>query len=303
MKEIPKIAPSEMIWSIQNLIKDCKTDLAETGYYTLERRDNKIWGIVVGWNEGFDKSQKDEFSRGDCRLCMKMAYMPANSLMSEYTTNWMYPEYPGDKNQELMDTEISIYPDTDIEKAINDLLKQYRDLRLMEEIEPKLHMVEKLVSWTTGVDLHLEPAMYVYSNFHGCGYDDKLDRSLILLQENKETDFQDITDRVINNLSRIMIDGTTKDGNVDELVETLIPESVINELLNKGILFGSETATYDNIHKAWQAAVACEDRETAELLYYLDNGLDHGQFEENMAEVAYNDERENIENGRDEREL
>lgn len=143
MRHVPEKVNETMLSQIKQGIMDCAKDDTMTAWQELERRDNKIWAIVVGWNDGFDKNIQDEYGHGDERLCMKLAYMPQNSMMSEYTMDWLYPEYPDSKEHELMDTEIGIFPDTDIEKSVNNLLKEYHDYRKeLDRIEMETIKVE-----------------------------------------------------------------------------------------------------------------------------------------------------------------
>lgn len=88
-----------------------------TYYWKLDNDDNNnVWAIVLGWNDGFDEDETDDCMDGTYRLCTKLAYQSSNNIMKEYDIDWLMPY--DEKTGEVDDTEVSIYPDTNIEEAI-----------------------------------------------------------------------------------------------------------------------------------------------------------------------------------------
>lgn len=84
-----------------------------TYWWTLDYVDDKQFAIVMGWQQVDD----------DYELCMKLAYLPMNSLMSEYDIDWIMP-YDEDTGQ-VDDTNSEIGDEQDIANTIDYLLDVY----------------------------------------------------------------------------------------------------------------------------------------------------------------------------------
>ena len=106
------------------------TDMRETHengtYYWPLRTDsnNNHWAFVLGWSDGFDENEKDDYTKDTYRLCAKLAYQPHNRVMqSDYDVDWDMPY--DEKTGEVDNTGIAFYPDTNIKEAFNWLLECY----------------------------------------------------------------------------------------------------------------------------------------------------------------------------------
>lgn len=89
-----------------------------TYWQTLDIVNGKEFAIVLGWQDGFDT--KDGFE-----LCMKLAYLPTNSLMSEYGIDWIMPY--DEETGEVDDTEMTVNCKDDIEEIVDWLLDVYNE--------------------------------------------------------------------------------------------------------------------------------------------------------------------------------
>ena len=113
---------SEFINAVEN---ERKTHNDGTHYWILGKdKDRNNWAIVLGWAFGFKADKDDDCKDGTHRLCVKLAYQPWNSLVQcDYDWDWLMPY--DEESREVNDTEIAIYPDADLEEAINWLLDCY----------------------------------------------------------------------------------------------------------------------------------------------------------------------------------
>lgn len=129
---------------IENLIELCLKNHSLTAWHTLEKTDEGEYAIVMGYRDGFDKGEKDRYGENGERLCMKVAYLPKNSVMSEYSIDWVMPWYPGGEDGEIYDTEVSLYSGTNIYSTVEWLVGEYKafvelkekDEQAREESEP-----------------------------------------------------------------------------------------------------------------------------------------------------------------------
>lgn len=80
--------------------------LNPTYYYSLLHSDDKTWAIVFGWD--YDDKQ----------IMGKIAYLPNNSVMSEYNYDWIMPY--DESTGEVYDTEIQIGCQCDIEWLLDE---------------------------------------------------------------------------------------------------------------------------------------------------------------------------------------
>lgn len=93
-------------------------------WYLDTDENNNDWAIVLGWSEGFETDETDDCVYENYRLCAKLAYQPRKCLTQfDYDFDWTMPydEETGDVD----DTELSIYPNTDLEDIVDWLLKCY----------------------------------------------------------------------------------------------------------------------------------------------------------------------------------
>ena len=125
-------------------VKVIKTRKEGTCYWILPIDDNKNdWAIVLGYSDGFDEKEQDEFTDDTWRLCAKFAFQPNNSIMQcDYNIDWLMPydEATGDVD----DREIAIYPSTDLVETVDWLWKQYKDYKNALYMDGKWHFTEDL---------------------------------------------------------------------------------------------------------------------------------------------------------------
>lgn len=111
------------ISEVTNIVKQFaeEKDMSITRAIILDRIGDKTWALVFGWEDGFDKAEIDTpTERGEYRICGKIAYIPDNSVMSEFSVDWIMPSMKG----EVWDTDTSII----LEKSIiSSLVKYWRD--------------------------------------------------------------------------------------------------------------------------------------------------------------------------------
>lgn len=107
-------------------VEEMKTQKEGVYYWILPIDDDKNdWVIVLGYSDGFDEKEQDEFTDGTWRLCAKLAYQPNNSIMQcDYDIDWLKPynEITG----EVDETELSIHPETELTGVVDWLWKQYK---------------------------------------------------------------------------------------------------------------------------------------------------------------------------------
>lgn len=78
-----------------------------TWWHTLEIKNSKRWGIVVAWMN-YDRDPDD------WGLYAKIAYLPTNTLMSEYDIDWIIPgDDDGLWTEEIQVSESSAKSDTE----------------------------------------------------------------------------------------------------------------------------------------------------------------------------------------------
>ena len=106
-----------------------------TYHWTLNVDDNgKKWAIVLGWADGYEEDEEDDCMDGTYRLCAKLAYQPVNSMMQcDYDIDWLIPY--DEETGEVDDTEVSIYPNDNLEEIICWLLKCYLPYYVEDEGE------------------------------------------------------------------------------------------------------------------------------------------------------------------------
>ena len=125
-------------------VERMKTFKDGTYYWILPMDDDKNdWAIVLGYSDGFDEKEQDEFTDGTWRLCAKFAFQPNNSIMQcDYDTDWLMP-YDEETN-EVDDRTISIYSSTDLVETVDWLWKQYKEYKNALYLDGKWHFTEDL---------------------------------------------------------------------------------------------------------------------------------------------------------------
>lgn len=95
-----------------------------TYHWNLDVYNHNQWAIVLGWADGFEEDPNDECMDGTYRICAKLAFQPTNSMLQcDYDIDWLMPY--DENTSEVDDTEISIYPESNLENIIYYLLGQY----------------------------------------------------------------------------------------------------------------------------------------------------------------------------------
>ena len=116
----------QLVKEFMNAVEDMKKTKYNGTYHWILGRDknNNDWAIVLGWADGFDKRENDSCTDGTWRLCAKVGYQPYNSLMQcDYDWDWLMPY--DEETKEVDNTEIPIYPNTDLMELIDWLLECY----------------------------------------------------------------------------------------------------------------------------------------------------------------------------------
>lgn len=125
-------------------VEEMKTQKEGVYYWILPIDDDKNdWAIVLGYSNGFDENEQDEFTDGTWRLCAKFAYQPNNSMLQcDYNVDWLMPydEVTGDVD----DREVSIYPSTNLIETVDWLWKQYEDYKNALYIDGKWYFINDL---------------------------------------------------------------------------------------------------------------------------------------------------------------
>ena len=103
-----------------------------TYHWILGSDDKNNWAIVLGWSDGFAENEKDEFTDETWRLCVKLAYQSRNNIMQcDYDIDWTMPY--DETTGEVNDTELAIYPNTNLKYCIDWLLKCYATYNIAED--------------------------------------------------------------------------------------------------------------------------------------------------------------------------
>lgn len=72
-------------------------DMSTTRAIILDHIGDRTWALVFGWEDSYSKVEIDTpTERGENRICGKIAYLPDNSIMSEYSVDWIMPSMQGE---------------------------------------------------------------------------------------------------------------------------------------------------------------------------------------------------------------
>ena len=137
MDEKTEIIPEAYIAAkdIEDCIQKCLADHSVTAWHVIEKKDGRTYAVVVGFSDGFEG--EDMYGRDGERLCVKWAFLPDNSAMTEYGMDWMMPEIPGDKDHEIYDSETSLCEGDDIYKVVEWIYKDYYSYMDLKELAEK----------------------------------------------------------------------------------------------------------------------------------------------------------------------
>lgn len=126
---------NKLIKQFINAVNEMKeTHDNETYHWNLDVHGNQQWAIVLGWSDGFEEDPNDDCLDGTYRICTKLAHQSVNSMSQcDYDIDWTMPY--DIYTDEVDDTEISIYPDTDLESIVNNLLGQYEAYKVLIEAD------------------------------------------------------------------------------------------------------------------------------------------------------------------------
>ena len=120
----------QLVKEFTNAIQDMKETKCNGTYYWILGRDenNNNWAIVLGYADGFEEDEADEYMDGTYRLCVKLAYQSNKSIMQcDYDIDWLMPY--DEKSGFVDNTEQPIYLDIDIEETIDWLLNCYSNYK------------------------------------------------------------------------------------------------------------------------------------------------------------------------------
>ena len=116
----------QFIKEFKDAVNEMKTQKHPIGtyYWILQRENGLDWAIVLGWNDGFDCTLKDEYLNGTYRLCAKFAHQSSKSIMQcDYVIDWFMPY--NEESGYVDDTEVSIYTCDDLDKTADYLWNCY----------------------------------------------------------------------------------------------------------------------------------------------------------------------------------
>lgn len=136
-KEMSEIIPEAYLAAkdIEDCIQKCLADHSVTAWHVIEKKDGGTYAVVVGFSDGFEG--EDMYGRDGERLCVKWAFLPDNSAMTEYGMDWIMPEIPGDKDHEIYDSETSLCEGDDIYKVVEWIYKDYYSYMDLKELAEK----------------------------------------------------------------------------------------------------------------------------------------------------------------------
>lgn len=121
----------ELVRSFTKAVEDMKISKYNGTYHWLLNTDDNgnDWAIVLGWSDGFEVDTNDDCMSGTYRLCAKLAYQSHNNIMQcDYDIDWTIPY--DEESGEVDDTEISIYPDTNMQETVDWLLECYNSYEI-----------------------------------------------------------------------------------------------------------------------------------------------------------------------------
>lgn len=100
-------------------------DLCRTYFWQIGEDHRNEWFLAAGWMEGFDPD--DTGCRE--RLCVKIAYVPNNSLLRDYDYDFLMPY--DEKTGEIWDTEVSLESGATEGSIFTDLTWLMKEFRAM----------------------------------------------------------------------------------------------------------------------------------------------------------------------------
>lgn len=117
---------TQLAVDIENCAKQLADMKTEGGCFWLNPKeiDGKRFAIVIGWLNGFDEHENDNFCDKGFRLCVKVAYQSVDSIMQcDYDIDWDEVCLKG--TGEVFDTEHPLYPDTNFTEVAESIAMDY----------------------------------------------------------------------------------------------------------------------------------------------------------------------------------
>jgi len=119
---------------IRNMIKELlkSKDISETRWITLKKEEDKIWALVIAWQDEFEEEYEDgnEFLYGTYRICGKVAYN--DSYMKDYDIDWIMPI--DTTTNDVYNTEVSLNCESDISYAISYWIECWEEIKKLNTI-------------------------------------------------------------------------------------------------------------------------------------------------------------------------
>jgi len=105
------------------------SDLGGCYAYDLDIIDHYFYAIVLGWTLCDDPDEpRDDYYRNEQRITLRIGRCPTDSGMwCDLDFDWTLPVI--NEDGDVWDTDIQIYPDTNIDKELDWLFEQWKRMR------------------------------------------------------------------------------------------------------------------------------------------------------------------------------
>ena len=108
--------------AVQNMIS--QNEPIGTYHWKIKHIKQNVWAIVLGYSDGFEPEPNNPYRKGDCNLCIKLAFQPNNSVMQcDYDIDWLMPY---EDNGDVDDTELTLSEGDDLNEAVDWLFNQFK---------------------------------------------------------------------------------------------------------------------------------------------------------------------------------
>lgn len=125
---------------------------SENGCSTIKLDDNLA--ICIGWSEGFDpKDDNLIHSKIEPTFCLVVGLKVWTS--DDLRTDYDWINFPFFENQEVIDTEVTIFDKEDYEALANWLLKEYNDFITSYEIVSKKGLIKNKIETVEKIESRL----------------------------------------------------------------------------------------------------------------------------------------------------
>ena len=110
------------------------THCGGTYHWNLGQDDKgNNWAIVLGWSNGFDPDETDDYADGTYRLCVKLAYQPSDSLLQcDYDIDWLMPH--DETTGEIDVVEFALIPELDLKMVWDWVLDAWEERYLLNNM-------------------------------------------------------------------------------------------------------------------------------------------------------------------------